>query len=145
MFCTTLSYICMRLLGEGPHGGLNGKCTKARKWILDHGSVTSIPSWGETWLSINVLKVILPKMCQLDYGELRCVVLRPGFIYGKRKVGEYEIPLHLIVEPIERLLSCSRVFNTYGFAVILLKVLVKAATFPLSIKQVESAMAMRSL
>ncbi|XP_010682366.2 ALBINO3-like protein 1, chloroplastic [Beta vulgaris subsp. vulgaris] len=33
----------------------------------------------------------------------------------------------------------------YGFAIILLTVLVKAATFPLSKKQVESAMAMRSL
>ncbi|CAL5355684.1 unnamed protein product [Camellia sinensis] len=33
----------------------------------------------------------------------------------------------------------------YGFAIILLTVLVKAATFPLSKKQVESAMAMQSL
>lgn len=33
----------------------------------------------------------------------------------------------------------------YGFAIILLTVLVKAATFPLSKKQVESAMAMRSM
>ncbi|THG11604.1 hypothetical protein TEA_018079 [Camellia sinensis var. sinensis] len=33
----------------------------------------------------------------------------------------------------------------YGFAIILLAVLVKAATFPLSKKQVESAMAMQSL
>ncbi|XP_059633618.1 ALBINO3-like protein 1, chloroplastic [Cornus florida] len=33
----------------------------------------------------------------------------------------------------------------YGFAIILLTVIVKAATFPLSKKQVESAMAMRSL
>ncbi|XP_074295814.1 inner membrane protein PPF-1, chloroplastic-like isoform X2 [Silene latifolia] len=34
---------------------------------------------------------------------------------------------------------------SYGFAIILLTILVKAATFPLSKKQVESAMAMRSL
>ncbi|KAL3511384.1 hypothetical protein ACH5RR_030785 [Cinchona calisaya] len=34
---------------------------------------------------------------------------------------------------------------SYGFAIILLTVLVKAATFPLTKKQVESAMAMRSL
>ncbi|XP_056686074.1 inner membrane protein PPF-1, chloroplastic isoform X2 [Spinacia oleracea] len=34
---------------------------------------------------------------------------------------------------------------SYGFAIILLTVLVKAATFPLSKKQVESSMAMRSL
>ncbi|CAI9284375.1 unnamed protein product [Lactuca saligna] len=39
-------------LGEGLDGGLNGACTKARKWILDHGGVTTIPSWGKTWLSI---------------------------------------------------------------------------------------------
>ncbi|KAJ9549896.1 hypothetical protein OSB04_022439 [Centaurea solstitialis] len=51
MFGTTLSYICMRLLGEGADGGLNGACTKARKWILDHGGATGIPSWGKTWLS----------------------------------------------------------------------------------------------
>ncbi|PWA60913.1 beta-amyrin synthase [Artemisia annua] len=49
--CTTLSYICMRLLGEGPDGGLNGACTKERKYIPDHGSVTSIPSLGKTCLS----------------------------------------------------------------------------------------------
>lgn len=52
MFCTTLSYICMRILGEGPDGGVNNACARARKWILDHGSVTAIPSWGKTWLSV---------------------------------------------------------------------------------------------
>lgn len=52
MFCTTLSYICMRILGEGPEGGENNACARARKWILDHGTVTAIPSWGKTWLSV---------------------------------------------------------------------------------------------
>lgn len=42
-------------------------------------------------------------------------------------------------------LSALHVPYSYGFAIILLTVLVKAATFPLSKKQVESAMAMRSL
>ncbi|PNT25369.1 hypothetical protein POPTR_008G182000v4 [Populus trichocarpa] len=42
-------------------------------------------------------------------------------------------------------LSALHVPYAYGFAIILLTVLVKAATFPLSKKQVESAMAMRSL
>ncbi|KAH9610509.1 hypothetical protein KSS87_020056 [Heliosperma pusillum] len=42
-------------------------------------------------------------------------------------------------------LSSLHVPYSYGFAIILLTVLVKAATFPLSKKQVESAMAMRSL
>ncbi|KAK8503426.1 hypothetical protein V6N12_034821 [Hibiscus sabdariffa] len=52
MFCTALNYICMRLLGVGPDGGLNNACERARKWIIDRGGVTSIPSWGKTWLSI---------------------------------------------------------------------------------------------
>ncbi|GMJ03839.1 beta-amyrin synthase [Hibiscus trionum] len=52
MFCTALSYICMSILGEGPDGGLDNACTRARKWILNHGSVTHMPSWGKTWLSI---------------------------------------------------------------------------------------------
>ncbi|KAM0965326.1 hypothetical protein TB2_020930 [Malus domestica] len=42
-------------------------------------------------------------------------------------------------------LSAVHVPYSYGFAIILLTVLVKAATFPLTKKQVESAMAMRSL
>ncbi|KAE8724538.1 ALBINO3-like protein 1 [Hibiscus syriacus] len=42
-------------------------------------------------------------------------------------------------------LSTLHVPHAYGFAIILLTVLVKAATFPLTRKQVESAMAMRSL
>ncbi|PHT52269.1 Beta-amyrin synthase [Capsicum baccatum] len=52
MFCTTLNYICMRILGEGIEGGENNACARARKWILDHGGVTAIPSWRKTWLSI---------------------------------------------------------------------------------------------
>ncbi|XP_076936758.1 uncharacterized protein At1g32220, chloroplastic-like [Bidens hawaiensis] len=35
------------------------------------------------------------------------VVLRPGFIYGKRKVGDIEIPLNLIGEPVEKLLDAT--------------------------------------
>ncbi|MQM02234.1 hypothetical protein Taro_034998 [Colocasia esculenta] len=35
------------------------------------------------------------------------VVLRPGFIYGKRKVDGFEIPLDLIGEPLERLLNAT--------------------------------------
>lgn len=42
-------------------------------------------------------------------------------------------------------LSALHVPYSYGFAIILLTILVKAATFPLTKKQVESAMAMRSL
>ena len=52
MFCTVLSYICMRILGEGPDGGQDNACTRARKWILDRGGATHISSWGKSWLSV---------------------------------------------------------------------------------------------
>ena len=52
MFSTALNYICMRLLGEGPDGGQDNACERARKWILDRGGVITIPSWGKTWLSV---------------------------------------------------------------------------------------------
>ena len=42
MFCTILSYICMRILGEGPDGGQDNACTRARKWILGRGGATHI-------------------------------------------------------------------------------------------------------
>ena len=53
MFCTALNYICLRILGEGPNGGRDDACKRARQWILDRGGVTYIPSWGKIWLSVN--------------------------------------------------------------------------------------------
>ncbi|KAE8730054.1 Beta-amyrin synthase [Hibiscus syriacus] len=53
MFGTALNYICMRLLGVEPDGGLDNACERGRKWILDRGGVTSITSWGKTWLALR--------------------------------------------------------------------------------------------
>ncbi|KAJ9707241.1 hypothetical protein PVL29_002297 [Vitis rotundifolia] len=39
------------------------------------------------------------------------VVLRPGFIYGKRRVNGFEIPLDLIGEPLERILRATENFT----------------------------------
>ncbi|GLT28253.1 hypothetical protein SLA2020_031990 [Shorea laevis] len=103
MFCTALSYICMRILGEGPDGGLDNACARARKWILDHGSVTYIPSWGKTWLSIlgifdwsgcNPMPPefwILPSFFPLHPAKMWCysrtVYMPMSYLYGKRFVG----------------------------------------------------------
>ena len=48
----------MRVLGEGRpiinggHENYNA-CARARQWILEHGGVTHIPSWGKVWLSVS--------------------------------------------------------------------------------------------
>lgn len=52
MFCTALSYVALRLLGEGASDS-DGAMDKARKWILDHGGATYIPAWGKMWLSVS--------------------------------------------------------------------------------------------
>ncbi|XP_010478007.1 PREDICTED: ALBINO3-like protein 1, chloroplastic [Camelina sativa] len=53
--------------------------------------------------------------------------------------------METILKVLKDGLSTVNVPYSYGFAIILLTVLVKAATFPLTKKQVESAMAMKSL
>ncbi|GAA0145603.1 cyclase [Lithospermum erythrorhizon] len=103
MFSTALTYICLRLLGEGPDGGENNACARGRKWILDHGSVTSIPSWGKTWLSIlGVLDWsgsnpmppefwILPSFFPVNPAKVWCycrmVYMPMSYLYGRKFVG----------------------------------------------------------
>nr|XP_043609055.1 dammarenediol II synthase-like [Erigeron canadensis] len=51
MMGSVMNYIALRILGEGETDG-DGAITIARKWILDHGGATSIPSWGKVYLSV---------------------------------------------------------------------------------------------
>ncbi|KAK4486746.1 hypothetical protein RD792_006681 [Penstemon davidsonii] len=44
------------------------------------------------------------KLVKLGLKSSTGVVFRPGFIYGKRKVDGFEIPLDLVGEPLEKLL-----------------------------------------
>ncbi|XP_058203430.1 dammarenediol II synthase-like [Rhododendron vialii] len=52
MIGTALNYISLRLLGKGKDDGENREMERARKWILDHGGATGIPSWGKVYLSV---------------------------------------------------------------------------------------------
>ncbi|WCJ34665.1 Cycloartenol synthase [Euphorbia peplus] len=113
MFCTALSYVSMRLMGE-QIDGQDGAMCKARKWILDHGGATFIPSWGKMWLSVlgvyewsgnNPLPPeiwLLPYMLPIHPGRLWChcrmVYLPMSYLYGKRYVG----PITSVVLSIRR-------------------------------------------
>ncbi|KAH7515220.1 hypothetical protein FEM48_Zijuj10G0003900 [Ziziphus jujuba var. spinosa] len=104
MFSTAMSYICMRLLGEGPEGGQDNACARARKWILDHGGVTYIPSWGKAWLAIlglidydglNPMPPefwMLPTYFPMHPGKMWCycrtVYMPSSYLYGKRASSE---------------------------------------------------------
>ncbi|XP_075664361.1 beta-amyrin synthase-like isoform X2 [Castanea sativa] len=103
MFCTILNYICMRILGEGPDGGQDNACTRARKWILDRGGATHISSWGKSWLSILgvfewaginpmppefwLLPPFLPMYPAKMWIYCRAVYLPFSYLYGRRFVG----------------------------------------------------------
>ncbi|XVF07082.1 hypothetical protein REPUB_Repub06bG0106800 [Reevesia pubescens] len=103
MFCTVFSYICMRILGVGPDGGQDNACARARKWILDHGSVTHMPYLGKTSLSIlgvfdwtgcNPIPPevwILPSFLPMHPGNMwsycRMIYMPMSYLYGKRFVG----------------------------------------------------------
>ncbi|KAL3371286.1 hypothetical protein AABB24_008027 [Solanum stoloniferum] len=102
MFGSALSYVTLRLLGEGANDG-DGAMEKGRKWILDHGSATAITSWGKMWLSVlgvfdwsgnNPLPPeiwLLPYILPIHPGRMWChcrmVYLPMCYLYGKRFVG----------------------------------------------------------
>ncbi|KAG6480209.1 hypothetical protein ZIOFF_063689 [Zingiber officinale] len=60
MFGSTLTYVSLRLLGQGPDDG-DGAMEKGRKWILDHGSATCTTSWGKMWLSLLLISHVQEK------------------------------------------------------------------------------------
>lgn len=69
----------------------------------------------------SVLLVAYPELVQpqffcylhtwISHWNVTGVVLRPAFIYGKRKVDGFEIPLDLIGEPLEKLLRATESFT----------------------------------
>ena len=52
MFGSVLSYVTLRLLGDGPDGGEFNAVDRGRNWIQEHGGATYITSWGKFWLSV---------------------------------------------------------------------------------------------
>lgn len=53
MFGSALSYIALRILGEGVEDGVERAMYRGRKWILEHGGLVAIPSWGKFWVTVN--------------------------------------------------------------------------------------------
>ncbi|GAB2225948.1 hypothetical protein Droror1_Dr00021729 [Drosera rotundifolia] len=103
MFTTVMNYICMRILGEGPDGGLDNAVARARQWIIDHGGATYIPSWGKIWLAILGISEwsgtnpippeiwLLPYFVPIHPGRMCCycrtVYLPLSYLYGRRFVA----------------------------------------------------------
>ncbi|WOH12122.1 hypothetical protein DCAR_0831621 [Daucus carota subsp. sativus] len=102
MIVTVLSYVSLRLLGEGANDG-QGAMENARQWILDHGGAISVSSWGKMWLSILGVfewsgnNPVQPEIWMLPYilpthpGKMWChsrlIHLPMSYLYGRRFVG----------------------------------------------------------
>ncbi|KAH6767035.1 cycloartenol synthase 1 [Perilla frutescens var. hirtella] len=125
MFGSVLTYVTLRLLGEGANEG-DGSMEKGRDWILNHGGATAITSWGKMWLSVlgvfewsgnNPLPPeiwLLPYILPFHPGRMWChcrmVYLPMSYLYGKRFEDLYYphhlvhdilwATLHKIVEPL---------------------------------------------
>ncbi|XP_020599649.1 cycloartenol synthase isoform X2 [Phalaenopsis equestris] len=111
MFGSVLTYITLRLLGQGAEDG-GGAMRKGRDWILDHGGATYITSWGKFWLSIlgvfdwsgnNPLPPeiwLLPYALPIHPGRMWChcrmVYLPMSYLYGKRFVGPITTTIQLL-------------------------------------------------
>lgn len=68
MIGSALNYVALRLLGEAsPDDDIDGDgaIARGRKWILDHGGATSIPSWGKVYLSVCTYPQILLRIVTL--------------------------------------------------------------------------------
>lgn len=103
MFGSALSYIALRLLGEGPEDGEDKAMERCRNWILDHGGLVAIPSWGKFWVTVlgvyewrgcNPLPPefwFLPKFTPIHPGKMLCycrlVYMPMSYLYGKKFVG----------------------------------------------------------
>ncbi|MBA0784179.1 hypothetical protein Gotri_001772, partial [Gossypium trilobum] len=138
MFGTALSYVTLRLLGETKDGG-NGAIENARNWILNHGGLTFIPSWGKMWLSVLGIyewsgnNPFLPELWLLPYrlnpihpGRMWChsrmVYLPMSYLYATKFVGPitslilslrrelYPLPYHLVDWDCARYL-CAKIPN----------------------------------
>jgi lanosterol synthase len=101
MFGTVLQYVSLRLLGEDKDAPL---MQNARKWILENGGATGIPSWGKFYLSVlgvyewegcnSVFPEIwlLPKWLPIHpwryWCHARMVYLPMAYCYGLKVKGE---------------------------------------------------------
>ncbi|XP_057761704.1 lupeol synthase-like [Arachis stenosperma] len=103
MFGSALSYIALRILGEELEHHQNMPMARARKWILDHGGLVAVPSWGKFWVSVlgvyewsgcNPLPPelwLLPRSTPFHPGKImpycRLVYMAMSYVYGKKFVG----------------------------------------------------------
>ncbi|MFG3545568.1 MULTISPECIES: prenyltransferase/squalene oxidase repeat-containing protein [Streptomyces] len=112
LYCTSLAYIALRLLGLAPDHPL---CRPARQWLRTQpGGVAAIPSWGKFWLALlglydyRAMHPLLPELFLLPkwlplhpdrlYCHTRTISQAMTYLYGTRFQG----PQGEVVEDLRR-------------------------------------------
>ena len=98
VFCTTLAYVALRMLGREADDPLTGP---ARRWLRDQpGGVLAIPTWGKFWLAMIGLYdyaainpfppelFLLPRRLPVHPDRLYChtrnIYQAIAYLYGRR-------------------------------------------------------------
>ncbi|XP_004289557.1 PREDICTED: beta-amyrin synthase-like [Fragaria vesca subsp. vesca] len=118
MYTTCLNYCMIRILGEGPDGGRDNACARARKWILDHGGALYSCSSGKTWMAILgvydwegsnpmppefwTYPTLLPFHPSKMWCYCRLTYLPLSYLYATRFVG----PITPLVEQLREEIYC---------------------------------------
>ncbi|XP_027180492.1 beta-Amyrin Synthase 2-like [Coffea eugenioides] len=103
MFGSANNYVALRLLGENVDGPNGDALSKAQNWILNHGGLTMIPSWGKMgfsliglydWSGCNPIPpelFLLPSCLPIHPGNLWCYLRETymplAYLYGRKYVG----------------------------------------------------------
>ncbi|KAL5731423.1 beta-amyrin synthase [Ranunculus cassubicifolius] len=99
MLGTALNYVTLRLLGEDAE-----TLEEARKWVLDHGGLTFVPTWGKVflaalgvyeWSGLDTIPpefFLLPSWFPVHPGNIwsffRMTYLPMSYLYGTKFIGE---------------------------------------------------------
>ena len=111
VFVTTVIYVALRVLGQGPKDTI---CQQALAWIKAKGGVEAIPSWGKLWLammnlySYDGINPVLPEIWLLPdafpfhprrmYCHTRLIYLGFSYLYGVR----FQTPVTPLIEELRR-------------------------------------------
>ncbi|MEV4438937.1 prenyltransferase/squalene oxidase repeat-containing protein [Streptomyces sp. NPDC049577] len=102
LYCTTLAYIALRLLG---HSAEETLCSRAGAWLrAQPGGVAAIPTWGKLWLALTGLYdyravnpippeiFLLPRLAPFHPDRLYChtrtFYQAMAYLYGARVQGD---------------------------------------------------------
>ncbi|KAD7479020.1 hypothetical protein E3N88_02156 [Mikania micrantha] len=136
MMGSALNYVALRLLGEPSPLDIDedSALARGRKWILDNGGATSIPSWGKVYLAVvGVYKwegnnplppefwlfpSFLPYHPAKKWSYCRTAYMPMSYLYGKSYHGLMAQLLILLIGTNNDVHNCCKIYTTLDHTII---------------------------